>query len=240
MCSKGGFKRILSEPSLKLLKNNFLRERIDRKMEGIDKCIQTAFEEQDWSNVIRLIEERHNVSRLKRQRDIFKSFQKNNLEERKEISNLLWLTVNPSPESTFTEFKKIVEKCFLKKWIKSYMYVYEQRGMTEEEVGKGFHMHAIIRKPEDKSRAHCIRELSSSYKKVCDVSNYHLFNTKWIDKEECQRKIEYITGDKVSTETNNKSLKQEMDVLFRQNRGLQKFYSLGNIGDATEDHEETK
>lgn len=196
-------------------------------MEDIDQRIKNALDNQEWSYAIRLLEERQNVTRIIRQREICKSFSKNTSEERKEnLGNILWLTVNPSSETPLQYFCKLVDKCFMKKWITKYIYVYEQRGTTEDEIGKGFHLHAIIYKPDNKPRAHCIRELANSFKKVCDVSNYHLFNTKWIGEEEYIRKVEYITGEKKSSEENNKSLKQDMDILFRQQNNLQPYYYL--------------
>lgn len=192
------------------------------------KRIEQAMLENDYSRAIVLMEELHNASRITRQRSMVKSILQNSCPERKETSDMLWITVNPNPDITFNDFRKYVEKCFLKKWLTKYVYVYEQRGQTMEELGKGFHLHAIIQKPEDKSRAHCIREIGNSFKKCTDVSNYHFYNTKWIDTEEYKRKLKYILGEKVSTEDNNKALKQEMDVHWRKLRNIPQ-YNILNI-----------
>jgi hypothetical protein len=60
-----------------------------------------------------------------------------------------------------------------KKWITNYLYVYEQRGGDEAELGKGFHFHCILEKPKSKAYSHMITELSNSANAVCDSSNFH-------------------------------------------------------------------
>lgn len=138
----------------------------------------------------------------------------------------IWLCVNPNSTYTFNEFKALVQKMVSKVWLKSYVYVYEQRGITEQEAGKGFHLHAIIKRPEDKKPSHCIRELSNTFKKCCDVSNYHFFQTKFIDEDEYQRKLEYILGLKDSNEENQKDLKQNIDKYWRGKYLIKPFYFL--------------
>lgn len=196
-------------------------------MEEYLEKYRLAKEDNDIASQITILDDMLRLREALRYRRTFKSCLKDSQPERKEISyDYLWLTVNPSPETTFTTFRNLVGKMIQKKWIKSYVYVYEQRGISQDDLGKGFHLHAIIMKPEDKSPAHCIREISSTYKKVCDVSNYHCFNTKWIGKEEYIRKLEYILGQKESTSENNKALKQEMDKVWRQARNIDSYYYL--------------
>ena len=67
-----------------------------------------------------------------------------------------------------------------KPWINEYLYVFEQRGEEEGECGKGFHFHAIIKKPTNKSYVHILRELSSSADKVCDSSVSNFFNFSYL------------------------------------------------------------
>jgi hypothetical protein len=57
-----------------------------------------------------------------------------------------------------------------KKWITNYLYVYEQRGEDEAELGKGFHFHCILEKPKSKPYSHMITELSNSANAVCNSS----------------------------------------------------------------------
>jgi len=138
----------------------------------------------------------------------------------------LFLTINPNPHITLGEFVSIMTKMMTKPWMNEYLYVFEQRGETEGECGKGFHFHAIIKKPTNKSYAHILRELSSSANKVCDSSVANFFNIKNISEEEKERKINYITGRKADE---MKHAKQEMDIPFRQRNNLLSFYNLGII-----------
>lgn len=195
-------------------------------MEYLQKKYELAKSEEDFSSMIDILNQIHNIHSTVSTRQAIRSLQISPLQERKEIYNYLWLTVNPTPETTFVDFQKYVQKAIAKKWLKSFVYVYEQRGTSQEDMGRGFHLHAIIKKPEDKAPAHCVRELNNTFKKCCDTSNYHCFNTKWIGEEEYKRKLEYILGQKESTSENNKQLKQEMDKVWRQMRCIEPYYIL--------------
>lgn len=132
-----------------------------------------------------------------------------------------FLTVNPKPDITLTEFMKTIEKALSKKWLNYYIMVIEQRGENEQELGKGFHTHIIF----NKGIKHCkvVTEMSNTFKKMCDTSNYHLFNLKSIGEEEKKRKVEYILGTKAD---DAKHLKQQMDIIFRQRNKLKSYYIL--------------
>jgi len=148
------------------------------------------------------------------------------LEEIQENSKYIFITINPNAFITILDFINKITKMMSKKWITNYLYVYEQRGETEAELGKGFHFHCILEKPKNKPYSHMIRELSNSANTVCDSSNFHFFNVKSISEEECQRKIIYITGRKADEA---KHKKQDMDILWRKNLNLLSFYNVGII-----------
>ena len=148
------------------------------------------------------------------------------IEEIQNKTQYIFLTINPNPHITLKEFIRCMEKMMSKTWIEKYLYVFEQRGETVADCGKGFHFHAIIKKPSNKSYQHILRELSSSANKVCDTSNYHFYNVKNISDEEKDRKIIYITGRKADI---SKHLKQDMDIIFRNNNNLFSYYNIGII-----------
>lgn len=145
---------------------------------------------------------------------------------KKEKYKYLFLTINPNPHITLKEFIVSTTKMMSKPWMTKYLYCYEQRGETEAECGKGFHFHAIIEKPDGKSYAHILRELSSSANKLCDTSCMNFFNIKNISEEEKNRKIIYITGQKADAV---KHKKQEMDIPFRQRNNLLSYYNIGIV-----------
>lgn len=147
-------------------------------------------------------------------------------EEIKENSKYIFITINPNAYITLQDFINKINKLMSKKWISNYLYVYEQRGETPVELGKGFHFHCILEKPKTKCYNHIIRELANSANAVCDTSNFHFFNIKSISEEECHRKIIYITGAKADIE---KHKKQDMDILWRQQQNIKSFYNVGII-----------
>lgn len=152
-----------------------------------------------------------------------------NIKQKEDIKNkcpYYFLTINPNPHIMIGEFVSVITKMMSKTWIENYLYVYEQRGEDEGECGKGFHFHAIIKKPNNKVPSHIQRELASSANKVCDTSCIHFFNLKNISEEEKDRKIIYITGRKADE---HKHKKQEMDIPFRIKNNLKSFYNVGII-----------
>jgi len=148
------------------------------------------------------------------------------MEEIKENSKYIFITINPSAFITLENFINKINKLMSKKWITNYLYVYEQRGEFIEELGKGFHYHCILEKPKTKCYNHIVRELANSAKDLCDTSNFHFFNVKSISEEECNRKIQYITGRKADT---NKHIKQDNDIIWRQQQNIKSFYNVGII-----------
>jgi hypothetical protein len=147
-------------------------------------------------------------------------------EEIKNKTKYIFLTINPNAQVDFKEFFRVIVKMMSKNWITNYLWVIEQRGETLDELGKGFHFHAIIEKPANKAYAHMVRELSNSANRVCDTSNFHFFNLKNISEEEKERKIVYITGSKADEA---KHKKQELDIVFRKNNNLLSYYNIGII-----------
>lgn len=188
----------------------YLEQRLINRGMGLDYDIE-FHRLQDDAN-FRILEERYN--HLRKQEEI------------KENSKYIFITINPNAQITLLDFINKVDKMMGKKWITNYLYVYEQRGETEAELGKGFHFHLILEKPKGKPYSHMIRELSNSANSVCDTSNFHFFNIKSISEEECQRKIIYLTGAKADS---LKHKKQEMDIIWRQQQNLLSFYNVGII-----------
>jgi len=186
----------------------YLEQRLINRGMGLDYDIEFHRLQDDVN--FRILEERYN--HLKKQEEI------------KENSKYIFITINPNAQITLLDFINKVDKMMGKKWITNYLYVYEQRGETEAELGKGFHFHCILEKPKGKPYSHMIRELSNSANSVCDTSNFHFFNIKSISEEECQRKIIYITGRKADEA---KHLKQQMDIVWRQKHNLLSFYNVG-------------
>ena len=150
----------------------------------------------------------------------------------KDTSNFIFLNVNPAPNHSLLSFQQLIEKNLKKVWIKSYLYVLEQRGENLEELGKGFHTHIIIEKTETKQYTQALKELARSFSKCCDTSNYHLYNGSKIRAEDMEKRRNYILGRKADQ---TKWLKQDMDIIWRKEEFLKSSYGNLNIGLKKED-----
>lgn len=137
----------------------------------------------------------------------------------------IFLTVNPEPTITLKMFRDICEKAISKVWINNYIYVIEQRGNNDEEIGRGFHAHFIIDK-EEKKHHEAVRELKNTFKKVCDVSYSCVFNIRNIKVEQLSRFIKYICGIKAQE---FKQPKQLIDVKFRDINHIAAYYAKGEL-----------
>lgn len=146
-----------------------------------------------------------------------------------DAKDIIWLCVNPNETvCSFLKFKELTEKCFRKTWIKDYIYVFEQRGTTMDDYGRGYHLHAIMIKPQGKSPRHIIKELSNTFKHATDVSNPQWFNVQFLPKNELPVKLNYILGHKCEKK-NDKAIKQYYDRIWRQKINLLDFYHMGGI-----------
>lgn len=154
-------------------------------------------------------------------------------ELRKELENKvetdcrpwMWITLRPSNIS-FTQFKEVINKLMSKKWIQTYIYVYEQTGMTEEEAGKGFHFHALIYKGT-KRQQQCINEISNTCKYIFDMNHPQLdrfFHIRFIPQKYLKTKLKYILGHKEYSDQNDKNIKQKVDRVFRDRYALEEYY----------------
>lgn len=138
----------------------------------------------------------------------------------------LFITINPPPTLKLEIFINTINKTLSKNWIDGYIYVIEQRGENLEELGKGFHTHILIKLTQHKKQSEINREIKNTWKKILDIDNYHILNIKFIDDDEQKRKQGYILGEKAEE---IKHLKQKMDIIYRQNNNLKKYYFLNYI-----------
>ena len=63
---------------------------------------------------------------------------------RVEVKEWMWITLNPPEETDLNKFIKLVKKVTSKKWIDSYIFVIEQGGKTEENMGHHPHAHILL------------------------------------------------------------------------------------------------
>lgn len=135
-------------------------------------------------------------------------------------SNYLFITINPRPSVNLIEFTNLLAKSVTKSWICKYLYVIEQRSDNEDELGKGFHAHMLIDKG-DYRFSHANREFASTFKKVCDIQNFHTFNFALCKESDLSKRQNYMLGRKADIE---KHKKQDMDILFRKRYNFSDYY----------------
>lgn len=101
-----------------------------------------------------------------------------------------FITINPYSHITLDELRKYVDKFKKRKILDSYHYVYEVR----KEDLSGLHCHMLVKyncKPYELKR-----NIKNTFKHVCDESNPHILNIKFIEKDIIESKIRYMEGDK--------------------------------------------
>jgi len=133
-------------------------------------------------------------------------------------TDYMWLTINPKPDITLRDFIRAIDQFKELKPIDSYRYVYEQRGSTEEEKGKGFHLHMLIKrhgKPFLLTNA-----IHRIFDKMVGIPDKHIVEV-WIDKHQLEEKGVYLQGNKSGKD---KLVKSQMDVVWRVENGLEQIY----------------
>lgn len=153
---------------------------------------------------------------------------KKNLDNR--FGNVLFITINPRPDVKLDIFIKSVNKFLSKVWIEDYYMVYEQRGTTEEESGRGFHSHILLWKQDNKKSHEVIRETKNTFKNVCSVDNPSILNIQNCKDEDIEKRKNYMLGHKDTTHDPTKELKQEIDKGWRLRNTLKEYYQMKYIG----------
>ncbi len=140
-----------------------------------------------------------------------------NRDKRKGNTAHVFITISfPDTKGILGKHGKIGKK----KWVSQneYHYSIEQRGDTVETMGKGMHIHILI-KDLRKRRSHIIRELASTFnikKNFIDVRQSNKAGLYEIRKN-------YIMGVK----TQDKMKKVAIDRIFRQKNNLRQYYTNG-------------
>lgn len=147
------------------------------------------------------------------------------INNKKDKTEFVFITVNPRPDVSLKIFMDTIQKAISKVWIERYIYVIEQRGENEEELGKGIHTHILLYKGKKKlSELH--REMGNTFKKIVDTSNYALFNISGCKDEDIDKRKNYMLGIK---NDENKHLKQKMDVIYRLRNNIETSYQKWGI-----------
>jgi len=105
-----------------------------------------------------------------------------------------------------------------------FVYIFEQTGMTTDELGKNFHMHArfyVKGKSTDVSPGKVAKE-------VWRITKLDKNSTHIVFHNNIYKLTSYMAGHKSFEEYPDKKVKCEMDVVWRQQHNLKREYHLTN------------
>lgn len=140
----------------------------------------------------------------------------------KEHNNLYcFITINPNPSVALNTFHDKIEKFVNRNMFQGYKYVLEQRGATDDEAGKGFHAHILLKRNLDYKPSKVSGNTKNSFKGITKVDNPEILNIQHIGTDFAKDKDEYITGVKTGEA---KDVKQEIDKLWRVKNNLESVY----------------
>lgn len=134
------------------------------------------------------------------------------------------VTINPPEDIDIDTLYDCVCQIKSKTWIgNDYVYCFEQRGVTDEELGKGIHAHMLLYRG-DKPKSEVVREIKSTVKKYGlydgkDPTDRQL-NFKPIRSGTESRVVNYMLGNKDDV----KSAKVAIDVKWREQNNLAPIY----------------
>jgi hypothetical protein len=135
------------------------------------------------------------------------------------------ITINPNNEKIdINTFRLKIDKTMNWKMFDTVHWVFEQRGEHADELGKGFHMHAVATLTGDYQTKDVNRDLKRSF---CGGKHPICGNKKHIDvktlkyQTDYDNALEYIKGNKKDSRKEDKLL---MDTEWREIHGIQKIY----------------
>lgn len=136
--------------------------------------------------------------------------------------NVVFISLRPPPSVEFETFLAVMKKILNKKWLKRYIYTYEQKGETEDTAGQGFHAHIILYR-DGKVFSEIKREIDNTIKHIIDLKVYSAHDYKLCDDDDdnVQRLLNYIQGTK---KDKYKHASQEIDIYWRNKMGLAPYY----------------
>lgn len=136
----------------------------------------------------------------------------------KNNNGYLWITINPAPKVEFEKFKVKITKLVNRAMFTKCEYVYEQRGTSLKEAGKGFHCHILATRDMKYKPSKCISNIKNTCKTlVGNVNNNNQLNIQIIGDDFANDKREYMTGVKTGE---GKDQKQIIDKSWRHQMEL--------------------
>lgn len=144
-----------------------------------------------------------------------------------------WITINVKPNITFKELEVKIDKYLRRTFVKSYCYVYEQRGSEEndKELGEGLHSHVLIERDmsANLSPYDIEKRTRTAFKHICDSENRSILHFKKTPNEYINDKIKYMINKDLDDEHKDKLQKQNFDKKFRKQNNIRSYYAVGEL-----------
>lgn len=132
-----------------------------------------------------------------------------------------FITISPKEDYEFSKFYDKVKKFVERNMFLQYRYVLEQRGVKDEDAGKGFHAHILVKRNLDYKPSKIALNSKNTFKDVCNVNNPKILNIQHIGEEFAKDKDEYMTGVKTGE---GKDEKQAIDIIWRKANNIESVY----------------
>lgn len=133
------------------------------------------------------------------------------------LSNYVWVTVNPKKDVSLPDLLKTVHKMYNKVWVEQCMYVFEIGDNRHN------HSHGLIKYSVNFRKDKVKPQLANTVKNICDIKNDHCFCVRFIDEDAAEQKIHYMLGTK-------QDIKQdavEATTKWREENNIEKYYING-------------
>lgn len=136
------------------------------------------------------------------------------------LKQTFFITIRPnSNEVNFITFHNDIAKFVDRKCFNNFTLTFEQKGESENELGKGFHAH-IIANMKQRSKTEVLRDTISTFKKYTNTNCIQVDIIK--DEENYQRTIKYIKD--YESDDGHKASTKEWDALWREKESLKEYY----------------
>lgn len=143
------------------------------------------------------------------------------------VKSTKWLTFRPVDDTTIEQLWYGTQEWINRRWIKEFKMVFEQKGETEDELGKGKHIHVIYTHTQ-KSQGEMIDEIQRDYKKYGVVFGGNQPKISPIKTAgDLERLHNYIKEYKEDDELKKKAF--ALDGVWRDTVGLRRFYDIAPL-----------
>lgn len=128
------------------------------------------------------------------------------------------VTIRPRPDVTdFESFRSLVVKYTQSKAFAACCYTFEQKGLSDDTIGTGFHAHMVVRLAAGRTKTHCL-QTAGKLTEMCGNAGlqFDKASRPWAIIENYWLNYESRDGHKADT--------QHWDSLWRSKMNLQPLY----------------